>query len=71
MIATPEIVVNERDRLSWRADLTVAAVLAQMKYTFPNVIVSINGKVVPHDAYTETTIPPGADVRVIHLMAGG
>ncbi len=42
-----------------------------MRFTFPRVIVTIDDTRVPHDAYDATLIPEGADVRVIHLMAGG
>ena len=42
-----------------------------MSYTFPHIVVSIDGVVVRHDAYAETPVPDDADVRMIHLMAGG
>lgn len=42
-----------------------------MTYTFPQIIVTINGVVAPYNAHAETLVPDEADVRVIHLMAGG
>lgn len=65
------ITLNKREQLEWREGLTVQALLEQKTYTYPHIIVSINGTVVKHDAYSETLIPDGADVRVIHLIAGG
>jgi sulfur carrier protein len=65
------ITVNRRDSLLWHEGLTVQEILDAMSYTFPRVIVSINGVIVPHDAYVRTPVPDEADVRVIHLMAGG
>jgi thiamine biosynthesis protein ThiS len=65
------VTVNRRDRVDWRAGMTVRDLLAAMRYTFPHIIVAIDGELVPHDAYDETEVPPGADVRVTHLMAGG
>lgn len=65
------ITVNRRDQLDWCAGMTVRDVLIAMRYTFPHLIVSIDGDLVPHDAYDETVVPAGADVRVVHLMAGG
>jgi sulfur carrier protein len=65
------ITINQRDELAWREDLTVQDLLDTMSYTFPRVIVTIDGVVVPHDAYAGTQVPDEADVRVIHLMAGG
>jgi sulfur carrier protein len=51
--------------------MTVTALLKAMNYTFPHIIVSINGVIVPRAAYETHTLPDEADVRVIHLMAGG
>jgi sulfur carrier protein len=51
--------------------MTIRDVLTAMHYTFPHIVVAVNGTVVRHDAYDTTTIPDDADVRVIHLMAGG
>ena len=65
------ITVNQRDVVAWRFGMTVSDLLREMNFTFPRVIVSINSTLVPHDACETTTIPAGANVRVIHLMAGG
>ncbi len=65
------ITINQRDELPWQAGMTVQEILDTMSYTFPRVIVSIDGVVVPHDKYAVTPVPDDADVRVIHLMAGG
>jgi sulfur carrier protein len=65
------ITVNKRNTLPWREGMTVRDVLTAMKYTFPHIIVVINGAVVRHDAYDTTTIPDDADVRVVHMIAGG
>ncbi|MCK4450078.1 MAG: sulfur carrier protein ThiS [Anaerolineae bacterium] len=63
--------INNRDEVEWEKDLTVSALLARFRYTFPHIIVSINGEVVPREEYPTRTIPDGADVWVIHLIAGG
>lgn len=68
---TRTVTVNRRDRVAWHADMTVRELLDQQNFTFPHIIVTINGSITPHDAYDRTVIPEGADVRVIHLMAGG
>jgi sulfur carrier protein len=65
------ITVNQRDHIPWHSDMTVKDLLSHCRYTFPQIIVSVNGNVVPWNAYQKTRIPDGADVRVIHLMAGG
>lgn len=65
------ITVNRRHKLPWQEGMTVEDVLARMAYTYPRIIVRINDVLIPHDAYAETILPDGADVQVIHLMAGG
>jgi len=63
--------VNDRDEIEWRESLTVADVLAIMHYTYPHIFVRVNGELVAEDDYSWYVIPDGADVKVIHLMAGG
>ena len=63
--------VNDRDEIEWQEGLTVSAVLEQFRYTFPHIIVKIDGEVIRREEYSTRTIPDGADVRVIHLIAGG
>ncbi|MDX9954447.1 MAG: sulfur carrier protein ThiS [Anaerolineae bacterium] len=65
------ITLNKREELGWHEGLTVEALLKQKTFTYPHIVVSINGTVVDHDAYAATLIPDEADVRVIHLIAGG
>ncbi len=65
------ITVNKRHPLPWHEGMTVRDMLTAMRYTFPHIIVVINGDVVHHDAYDTTTVPDDADVRVVHMIAGG
>ena len=65
------ILVNNRDEVEWEDGLTVSALLERFRYTFPHIIVKIDGEVIPPDEYPARTIPDGADVWVIHLIAGG
>ena len=65
------ILVNNRDKVEWEEGLTVSALLERFRYTFPHIIVKINGDVIPREQYPTRTIPDAADVWVIHLIAGG
>ena len=65
------ITINQRDRVAWHAGMAVAELLATITYTYPQIIVSIDGVLVPYGTYDRTPIPDESDVRVIHLMAGG
>ncbi|MEW6622488.1 MAG: sulfur carrier protein ThiS [Bacillota bacterium] len=64
------IKVNNRD-MEWFEGMTVQALLDKCKYTYPSLVVSINGKVVLKEKYPSTMINDGDDVKVIHMMAGG
>lgn len=63
--------VNDRDDVVWEEGLTVSALLERFRYTFPHIVAKIDGEVVPPEEYAACTIPDGADVRLIHLIAGG
>jgi sulfur carrier protein len=63
--------VNNRDEMAWEEGLTVFALLERFRYTFPHIIVKIEGRVVPPVDYSTRVIPDGANVQVIHLIAGG
>jgi sulfur carrier protein len=65
------ILVNKRDRVAWQEGMAVADLLEQLRFTFPHIIVSIDGDLVPRSEYSTRQIPDEADVRVVHLMAGG
>ena len=65
-----EITINKRTTLPWCPYLTVTHVLSTMNYTFPHIIVTINGILVRYDTYDETLVPQNADICVVHLIAG-
>jgi thiamine biosynthesis protein ThiS len=71
MMSPVKITVNKNIELSWREKMTVQDVIRMMNYTFPHIIVTINGVLVKQDAYAQTEVPRKADVRIIHLIAGG
>ena len=50
---------------------TVAELLKRVKYTFPLVVVKINDKLIPRKDYSETMIPDGSKISVIHMISGG
>ncbi|MFW6136251.1 MAG: sulfur carrier protein ThiS [Chloroflexota bacterium] len=65
------IQVNKRKEVEWEEGMTVSALLERLNYTYPHIIVKVNGELVGREAYDTRAIPDGADVRVIHLIAGG
>ena len=49
----------------------VTRLLERMNYTFPLVVVKINGEVIPKAKYDETVVPDDTRIEVIHLISGG
>ncbi len=63
--------VNNRDEIEWEEGMTVSDLLTRFRYTFAHIIVKINSEVISREEYPIRAIPDGADVQVIHLIAGG
>lgn len=64
------ILINGKEH-EWSNSLTVQEILNIKKYTFPKIIVKVNGDLVPKHEYASTLIYDGDEVQVIHLLAGG
>jgi thiamine biosynthesis protein ThiS len=64
------ICVNEEE-MEWQAGMTVQDVLDRRRYTFPLIVVQVDGQLVPKEEYASYQVPDGADVKVIHLISGG
>jgi len=65
------IIVNQREKREWKEGMTVSDLFKIMGYDYSLITVMINGKYVPEDEYSFTTIPDEADVRAYHLAHGG
>jgi thiamine biosynthesis protein ThiS len=65
-----KITVNNRP-VDWEENMTVQRVLEVMNYTFRLIVVKVNDELVKKSDYGKKIIPEGADVKVIHLVAGG
>lgn len=50
---------------------TVSDLLNRMHYTFPLIIVKINGQLIKKSQYEETIIPDDSNIQVIHMISGG
>ncbi len=51
--------------------MTVQDVLDDRRFTFPLLVVRLDGVLVPRGTYSGTDVADGADVDVLHLMSGG
>ncbi len=64
------IQVNGGD-LPWKPGMTVQQVIQAKEYTFPAVMVSVNGISVAEEEYETYGVQDGDKVLVLHLIAGG
>lgn len=64
------ITVNGRI-IEWEDGMTVKRVLEVMNYTFRMLVIKVDDRIVKKDDYASFPIPAGADVKVIHMVAGG
>jgi sulfur carrier protein len=57
--------------MAWTPGLTIRGVLQAKRYTFPMVIITLDGQQVGRAEYDTTPVPDGAVVQVLHLLSGG
>lgn len=50
---------------------TVKELLLSLRYTFPLIVVKVNGVFVPREAYGEASLADGDVVDAYHLVSGG
>lgn len=63
--------VNDKFEVEWEEGMTVTELLKQLRFTFPLIIVSVDGVLVPKEEYATRQIPDSAEVKVLHMTAGG
>lgn len=64
------LIVNGEE-LDYTKGMNVRDVLKLKGYSFPLLIVSINGKRIARDKFEETLVEDSSVIKVIHLMSGG
>ena len=65
------ILVNNRDKIPWQPGMTVTRLLEVCRYSSPHIHVFVNGELVGRPEYDTFRIEDGAEVRVLHMIAGG
>ena len=63
--------LNHREYAGFREGMTIQDVIAENRFTWPNLVVVLNGKVIKSEDYDGTLIDARDDLEVIHLLAGG
>ena len=64
------IKLNNRD-FPWEEGLTIEKIMKIKKFTFPKIIVKVNGMHIEKKDYATTVVNDGDNVEMIHLLAGG
>jgi thiamine biosynthesis protein ThiS len=64
------ILVNGR-KIEYKKEMTVNFILKELNYTFPLIIVKINGKIIPKEDFDTFILNDCDDLKIIHLVAGG
>jgi thiamine biosynthesis protein ThiS len=63
--------VNSKWDIAWEQGITVQDVLKACGFTHQQLVVSIDGKLVPPAEYASQPVREGAEVRVVHVIGGG
>ncbi|HSQ35118.1 MAG TPA: sulfur carrier protein ThiS [Candidatus Binatia bacterium] len=66
-----KISLNHQDVSMAGESLSVRELLAAMKFTFPLIVVKINGRLIKKEDYERVFVGDGDNVEAIHLMSGG
>ena len=64
------MIVNSKD-FPWQVNLSVEELLKQLKYSYPDLLVSINGDIISKYEYKVVVLKETDVVKVIHPIVGG
>ena len=64
------IKVNGKE-LKWRNDMTIKSLIEESKYTYPDLIVSLNSSQISKKDFGSTAISNGDSIVIIHPIVGG
>ena len=62
---------NRNETFDSYEEMSVEQLLKVKKFTFPMIIIKINGKLIKKDKYSTSIIKDGDDVTALHLISGG
>jgi sulfur carrier protein len=63
--------VNDKWEIPWRSEMTIQDVLVACEFTHHQIVVSVNGTLVPPGTYGSQQVSDGDKIRVIHVIGGG
>lgn len=59
------------EKLEFKEGMTIKDILIAKKYSFPLLVVSVNGKHIPRENFSTVEVSDNSKIQVIHLMSGG
>jgi thiamine biosynthesis protein ThiS len=65
------ITLNSSPETYPESSLSVAEILARKRWSFPLVIVKVDGALVERESYAASRVSDGAVVEAYHLVSGG
>ena len=66
-----KITLNNNEVSMAGESFSVRELLALMNFTFPMIVVKINGRLVKKEDYERVFVGDGDNVEAIHLISGG
>lgn len=63
--------LNNRKFDNWNEGLTIEDVIKIMNYTFPMLVIKVNGKVVKRKDCASFILNENDDLKIHHLISGG
>lgn len=63
--------LNDRPYNNWYEGLTIQDVIKYMNYTWPKLVVKVNGQLVWPEDYSNVFLQENDDLKIHHLLAGG
>jgi sulfur carrier protein len=66
-----KIVLNNREMDLPAEQITVQGLLRAMNFTFPLIVIRVNGELVKKENYDRVQIHKGDKIDAIHLISGG
>lgn len=66
----PQITVNGH-QLEWEEGMTLRRALDLMNYSWPLLVIRIDGVLIKKEDWNSTLINPGASISAFHLLSGG
>ncbi|HAE43933.1 MAG TPA: thiamine biosynthesis protein ThiS [Clostridiales bacterium] len=65
------MLLNNREFEHYTVNMTISDVIEVMRFTYPRLVVKVNGRLIQKTDYDTTILNENDDVKIHHLLAGG